>query len=148
MVGNGYVKNFHHTRLPISGSRLNSNPISAQKCCFFLKKYPNKLQTSLTRPKCILTDLRGYRVPFLTISTQNILTQWRWAANFMPKNSFFAHKKITVQCDTIDITSAWSKKVPSGLNVISRKLRLKFWKFYFCTETPRALRTFLHESVL
>ena len=76
--------------------RTEFGPDFGPKTSFFLKKpCLNKLQTSPTRPKCILTDLRGYRVPFLTISIQNPSTQRRWAANNMPKKLIFC-PKITI----------------------------------------------------
>ena len=75
--------------------RTEFGPDFGRKRPFLKKNYLNKLQTSLTRPKCILTDLRGYRVPFLTISIQNLSTQRRWAANNMPKKLNF-WPKITI----------------------------------------------------
>ena len=89
-------KNFHYTRLPISGSGPNLDPIWGQKRPFLNKKpCLNRLQTSPTWPECILTDLRGYRVHFLTISIHNLSTQRRWAAKNMPKKLIFC-RKITI----------------------------------------------------
>ena len=64
----------------------------AKNIVFSKKNYLNKLQTSLNRPKCILTDLRGYQALFLTISIQNLSTQRRWAANNMPKKLILCAK--------------------------------------------------------